>query len=157
MDEFSTALNRSYFFLKFRPRTKKEVIDYLHQKQDRFGWKEETIQAVLKHLTELELIDDQAFIEWFVQQRSQHRPKSRFALINELVRYGISKEQAAEYLEVHNLDEAQLALEALSKKWDRFAPLDSREQFTKAASYLSRRGFSIEIIKKTIAKMRENE
>ncbi|MDO8496972.1 MAG: regulatory protein RecX [bacterium] len=144
------ALNFSYFYLKFRPRSKKEIVDYLHKKADRFSLTETIIDQAVISLEEQGLVDDTKFVEWFVEQRSRAKPKSEFALRQELFRFGIEKELLDEYFSEHEMPEEELALKALRPRWRRYENMDRKIRFQKVSQFLARRGFSFDIIKKTI-------
>lgn len=156
-EEFSRILNRAYFFLKFRPRSECEVKKYLADKSKKIGWTSDQQEKVISHLKELNLVNDQQFIQWFVEQRSLHRPKGERALRVELVQYGIPKELVDNYFSTTPTNEEQLAQQALSARWRRYADLPYLERTKKAYSYLGRKGFSFATIKKTVAKMEGNE
>ena len=156
MDDIQLLLNRAYFYLKFRPRTKKEVRDYLYKKIKSRYWSQDDAEKVIKILEGEGLLNDEEFTRWFVEQRNILKPKSVFALKQELIRFGVSKDLIERYFETNELNEEKLAEEALSKRWRIFLDLDKKKRFEKAASFLARRGFSFEVIKKTISKM-ENE
>ncbi len=154
---FQKALNYAYFYLKFRNRTEKEISRYLEKKAKRFYWTETTISAVIKTLKEQDLIDDKKFIQWFVNQRNLFKPKSVFILKNELFKLGVAKELIDEYFSDHPQNETELAYKTLLPRWQRFFNLSSRERFKKASQFLLRRGFSFEIVKRTIAKIEGKE
>jgi regulatory protein len=156
-DDVNKALNRAYFFLKFRPRSEKEMSDYLNKKSERYRWQQETVNQTIVHLKDIKLLDDDEFIRWFVDQRSRHRQKSRYVLSQELLRYGVPIELIDNYFASHEINEEELAEEALRKRWSKFEALPSKDQFTKASQFLARRGFSFETAKKTIAKIRGRE
>ena len=92
-----------------------------------------------------------------MDQRGRHRQKSRYVLTQELLRHGIPRELADTYFSVHGINEEELAEEALKKRWPKFDLLAPKDQFSKASMFLARRGFSFEIIKKTIAEIRGRE
>lgn len=156
-EEFLKALNYAYFYLRFRPRSKKELIDYLNKKAKRWRWSEKLVNKAIKELEELKLIDDAKFIEWFVEQRSAAKPKAVFLLKRKLALYGIPKEIVDEYFETNEFDEVTLANKAVLYRWNQWKSLDKRERFLKAAAFLSRRGFRYDTIKKTIAELEEKE
>lgn len=156
-EDLTQALNRAYFFLKFRPRSEKEILVYLTKKSKKHRWDPTVVSQAIDNLKDQKLINDKDFINWFVQQRSAHKQKSEHIMTMELLRYGISKELIDDYFLTHALNEEQLAYEALNRKWKRFELLLPKDQFTKASSFLARRGFSFDIIKKTIAKIRGRE
>jgi regulatory protein len=147
---YHRVLNLAYFYLKFRPRTKKEVIDYLVKKSPRFHFDQKIIEQVINELLEEDLVNDENFVSWFVEQRSHGKPKGRFALIAELLRFGIQKDLIDEYFEKNELDEDTLAYQALSRRWSLWSTLPHEKRYQKAVAFLSRRGFNFDIIRKAI-------
>lgn len=151
-------LNYAYFYLNIRPRTVKEVRDYLVKKAKKFGIPPEIIEPILVRLLELKLLDDHEFVRWYVEGKFASSKKSTFLLRQELSRLGVSKNDTDEYFEDKTVDEMGASREALSVKWKRFSTLpDKKERFQKAATYLARKGFSYGIIKKTIAEYEGEE
>ncbi len=155
-NKLQSALNSAYYFLKFRPRTKKEVERNLQKKSEKYGWSASIIEQTLKHLEEQKFINDAEFIELYVENRKKLKQKSVYALRNELMKLGINKELLDEYFAEHEQNEDELAYAALQNRWRKFQYLDKKTRFQKAASFLANRGFSFDIIKKTIAKYEEN-
>jgi regulatory protein len=154
-DDLQVLLNYAYFFLKFRPRTKKEVHDYLLKKIKKRHWSTGDVDEAIKQLEERSLINDKEFVRWFVEQRARGKPKGRFVLKAELLRLGIAKDLIDQHLEENPLKEEGLALQALKSKWQRFKNLTPKARFEKSAAFLLRRGFSFEIIKQTIYRYEE--
>lgn len=155
-DQIAVALQKTYFYLKFRPRTEREVQTYLEKKGEKFGWPHEVIEQTIICLKKQNLINDKHFISWLVDSRSRTKPKSAFALRSELFKLGIPKELLDEHFSTYETDESELAIQALRPKWRRFQTLESRDRFQKAAAFLSRRGFSFDLIKKAIRTLEEN-
>lgn len=154
-DQIQHALNRAFFFLKFRPRSKQEVTNYLNEKAEKNHWPSAVIEKTIQRLEELKFINDRDFLSWYVSQRSARRAKSERAIRSELFRFGLDKEIIEEYFLANPLPEEELALQALSPRWPRLQHLDSQTQLKKAAAFLGRRGFSFSLIQKTIAKLRQ--
>ena len=154
--KLQSALNSAYYFLKFRPRTKKEIERNLQKKADKYHWTEEVIQQALFYLEEQKFINDREFIHLYVESRNKIKQKSTFALRSELIKLGIAKELLDEYFAEHEQNEEGLAYEALRARWARLTHLDSQTRFKKASAFLANRGFSFDTIKKTIAKYSEN-
>ena len=152
-NDIQNLLNYAYFYLKFRPRSKKEVQDYLLKKIKKRHWSTDDVEKVIEQLEERGLINDKEFVKWFVEQRNRGKPKGGFVLKGELLRFGIDKELIDLYLLENPLEEEDLAFRALKSKWQRFKNLSQKERFEKSAAFLSRRGFSFDIIRKTIEKM----
>ena len=154
-NQINLALNKGYYYLKFRPRSEKELVDYLHKKAKQFSWPQEIIAAAIAVLKERGYINDENFVSWFVEARSKGKPKSMFALKQELQCFGIAKDILSVYFDENPLEEETLAREALIKRWKRYLVLDTKERFEKAANFLARRGFGFEIIKKVITELEE--
>ncbi|OGK42059.1 hypothetical protein A3A74_00255 [Candidatus Roizmanbacteria bacterium RIFCSPLOWO2_01_FULL_35_13] len=154
-NDLQELFNKAYFFLKFRPRTKKEMRDYLYKKIQKRHFSRDDADKVILQLEEQKMIDDKAFVEWFIDQRSRTKQKGAFVLKGEMLRLGIPKELINQRLEEKPLEEEDLAFKALSSKWHRFKNLEKKDRFVKATALLSRRGFSFDLIRKTINKLEE--
>ena len=152
-DDLQALLNYAYFFLKFRPRSKKEVFNYLLKKIKKRHWSTDDVEKVVERLEEQNFINDKEFVKWFVEQRIIGKPKGKFVLKAELLRFGIPKELIDGYLEEHPLEEEDLAFRALKSKWNRLKNLSAKDRFGKSAAFLARRGFPFDIIRKIIEKM----
>ncbi len=157
-EDVQKALNRAYFFLKFRPRTKKEVVDYLQKKSDKwYHWVPEVIDQAIESLQLEGLVDDEKFVESFVVSRSTLKPKSEFVLRRELSRLGVEKNILDNYFNHNPISESDLALKALWSRWPRLQHFSKKTRFEKAAQFLLRRGFSFSTAKKAIVDMEDNE
>ena len=121
------------------------------------GWTPHIVELVIERLGQEGLVDDVAFIEWFVAQRKSGKPKGEFVLRQELLRFGIPKNLIDEYFLNHPLDEESQAYKALLRRWPRLKPFPREQRLQKAYGFLSRRGFSFDVIKKTIADIEEKE
>lgn len=154
-EDFQKLLNYAYFFLKFRPRTKKELQEYLYKKIQKRHWSQHDADKAVHRLEEQHLINDEDFTKWFVEQRTILKPKSTYVLKKELLQHGVTKEIVEEYFSDHSLNEEELALQTLSPRWHRYRSVNRKERFEKAASFLLRRGFDFDLVKKTIAKLEE--
>lgn len=156
MENLSYLTNKAYFFLKFRPRTKKEIINYLLKKIKNHNFSIDDINKVIKRLEEENLINDQKFISWFVEQRCLGKPKSQFFLKKELIRLGIEENLIEKFFLEYPLNEEQLAFKALLSKWKHFKNLPKDKIFEKAINFLIRRGFSFDVGKKAFEKLNQN-
>lgn len=154
-EDLQSLLNSAYFYLKFRLRSEKEVRDYLYKKIKKRHFSRDDADEVIKKLKDQNFINDKEFIRWFVELRNKSKPKSVFVLKGELLRFGIAKELIEEYFMNNEQDDTGLALKALTSRWKRYGSLSKEKRFQKAVSFLGRRGFSFEIIRKIIDKMEE--
>ncbi len=149
-EDLQKLYNRAYFFLKFRPRSRKEILDYLNKKIQSTHWSQTEVKKVVKGLEEQGFVDDEKFIEWFVAQRNILKPKSAFVIKRELTTFGIDKLLIEKYFDEHPHNEQELALKTLRRKWFRLSKLSKEERFKKASGFLLRRGFGYETVKRVI-------
>jgi len=71
--EFQKILDKLLMFATLRPRSEKEVKDYLKRKKS----PESITEELFKRLNSLELIDDTKFARWWVEQRQAFSPKTK--------------------------------------------------------------------------------
>lgn len=161
-DIIQAVLLQCYHFLSFRARTEHEMREYTKRKLIRFEKKltksiPETADLVIQKLQDQLLIDDKKFIELWVAGRNALKPKGAYALKNELLQKGIPKNLIEEYFENLPADNEIMANKALLPKWRIIKLLPKERRFQKAASFLLRRGFEYEIVKKVIQRFEEEE
>ena len=144
-NEFQKLLDKALRFLSYRPRSEKEILDFLIRKQAG----EETSKMVMARLNDLGMVDDKAFSAWWVEQRKTFRPKGERGLKAELIRKGVDKELIKEATS-ETVNEELLARESLKRKMETFKKLPPEKYRQKVTSFLAYRGFSWETIKKIL-------
>ncbi len=147
--EFQKTLDKLLKFATLRPRSEKEIIDWFKMKKVH----ESLYEELFNRLKRLELVDDEKFAKWWIEQRSNFRPKAKRILNQELRIKGIKQEIINEVLEDAEIDEEKTARELLQKKAYKWKSLPPREAWQKMSQYLVGKGFEWEIIKKTVDKM----
>ena len=155
-NDLQFLFNKALFFLKFRPRTEKEVYDYLLKKIKSTHYSTNDVEKVIEKLKEMDLLNDKKFIEEYVSFYSKNNPKSKKVLTLELLRKGVDKDLIDEYFLKNQLDEEELAFLLLKKRFPRWALIDKKKRLKKAFDFLGRRGFSFETVKKVIEKLEES-
>jgi regulatory protein len=136
---YDAALN----FLSYRPRSKDEVRRYLARRKV-----SPTIsERVLARLSDSKLIDDQAFAQYWVENRETFSPRSGRALRFELRSKGIDDSTIASSI---SGDDSAAAYQAAQKKARTLANADNETFRRKLLSFLQRRGFSYETCRETI-------
>ena len=133
------AYHQSVRYLSFRPRSLSETRTYLEKK----GYDADVIAAVVERLLAREYLDDEAFARFWVENRSRFRPRSARALRYELRQKGVSGATIDEALS--ELDEDEIAWNAVESKLGRWGNLERRELEQKVMAFLNRRGFSYSI------------
>jgi regulatory protein len=154
MDEFEKYLNKALHFLSFRPRSEKEVRDSLLKKDA----PEEIIERVIARLKEHKFVRDEDFAKWFIENRLRFRPKSINIIKLELKQKGIERDIIdSAILEIQNSDVVDVevndldsAKKLVAKRIEKYQGQDKQVIYQKLGSYLARRGFNWDTIKKSI-------
>lgn len=156
-DIYQTLLNTSFRFLSFRPRSMKEIDDFLHKKTKLMYVDSRVLKRVTDRLTELGYIDDAKFASWWIQARQKTKPKGMRLIRLELKKKGIAQDIIEEILHndssdehIDHVSEEDLALAAIQKKKEIWKRLPKLEQKKKIYDFLGRRGFSFEVIRRII-------
>lgn len=144
--EFQKTWEKLLKFAMTRPRSEKEVTSWFRKKEVHESIQGELIEK-LKHF---DLIDDQKFASWWVEQRQNFKPKPKRILIQELRLKGINQEIINEVLGEEVVDEEKMAKNILEKKSYKWKNLDPREAKQKKSQYLAGKGFGWEIIEKVL-------
>lgn len=148
MDQFEKLFNRTLRYLSYRPRSEKEVREYLQKKKA----ESPTIEKIVAKLKEHKFINDEEFAQWFVRSRTASKPKAARIIKMELRRKGISEEILGEVINDEGLriNDLENAKRLLDKKIDKYKSLDRNEIYKKLGGFLARRGFDWEVVKKAI-------
>lgn len=142
-----TPFNRALKYLSFRPRSTKEMHDYLLKKK----YSEEEIIETLQQLVELHFLDDADFARLFAESR-QRKGKSKRLISYELKQKGIGKEEAENTLETAASD-FKTALEYIKKRSRQFERYEPEERIKKITSRLASRGYGWDLISKVLKKI----
>lgn len=140
--EFNRTLDKILRFATFRPRSEKEIRDWLKRKKVHESLHEELFNR-LKHL---ELLDDKRFAAWWIEQRVNFRPKGKKALEFELRQKGLNNNIIQEVLSEIEIDETKVAKDLLKRnsyKWERLDKLTAKRKKTE---FLARKGLSWSLI-----------
>ena len=144
--QFQKTLDRLLRFATLRPRSEREIKDWLRRKEVH----ESLNNELFKRLKHLELLDDRKFAKWWIDQRISFKPRGIKALQYELFQKGISKEIINKVLENSEIDEVKIAkglLEKSSYKWKNLKGFEERQ---KKSQFLARKGISWDSIKKLV-------
>lgn len=139
-DIYSKLLNAAFRFLSFRPRSAKEVKEFLQKKTKT----ESVVDRVMDRLIELGYIDDAKFAAWWIQSRQITKPKGMRLIKQELKQKGIVTS------EIPVIPEDEIASRAIQKKREIWKKLSKLEQKKKLYDFLGRRGFSYNTIARVI-------
>ena len=146
-DQYESAYQRSLKFLSYRPRTQSEIRQNLKEHEI----PDDVTEQVIERLVELGMLNDSAFTQTWIENRSAFRPRSRRALSHELRQRGVDPQIIEQSLET--LDEETLAYQAASKQARRYKDLDYQLFRQKMFGFLARRGFNYEVSAPTVTKI----
>lgn len=144
--QFQKTLDRLLRFATLRPRSKKEIEEWLKKKEVHKSLNED----LFKRLKRLELLGDEKFAKWWIDQRLSFKPRGKRALKYELFQKGIDKTIIEKILNTGEINEPKIAKELLKKnayKWKRYRGLDGKQ---KKSQFLARKGISWDSIKKVL-------
>jgi len=143
---FQKTLDKLLRFTSLRPRSEKEIKDWLRRKKVHQSLQKE----LLKRLKRLDLLDDRKFAKWWIEQRLTFRPRGLKVLKSELFQKGIHREIVDEAISSIRINEVRIAKGLLEKKKYRWEKLPKIEAMKKKSEFLLRKGFSWDIIKKIV-------
>ncbi|NOH13974.1 MAG: hypothetical protein HND51_20215 [Chloroflexi bacterium] len=150
-DALEVAYQRALNFLSYRARASEEIRRNLRKKD----FPEEIIDTVIQRLEKHNYINDNEFAQLWVENRSEHCPRGRYALRTELRQKGVPDKVIETALE--DLDENDLALRAAEKQARKYKPMEWQDFKKKLGAFLSRRGFSYDIISDVFPKIWETQ
>lgn len=140
----SKAYNFALRYLAARPRSKKEIIDYLSGK----GFEQEIIERTILNLEKQNYVNDADFAYMWIKNRLLLNARSPRMLRLELYKKGIDKGITEEALKSFTEDEFQDSLKDLVNKKRRQYPDDE-----KLIQYLVRKGYNYGEIKNSLTEL----
>lgn len=157
--QFGKLYGRALEYCMMRPHSAKEVRDYLYKKtlhrqiknrktgelESRKGVSQDVATRVFERLLKKGYIDDEKFTRYWVENRSQRKGVSFRKLRAELQAKGVASEiidSALAHTDRHEEDELR---KVIARKHARY---DDKQ---KLLQYLSRQGFSYDLIKKVLS------
>ena len=158
LDQIERLQDKAFKFLSFRPRSEKEIKDYLFRKGRLKEIKsdieksqyESSIQEVIKKLKKIGQVDDYEFSKWWLEQRYNFSPRGEILLKAELRSKGIEKNLIDELLQNDTEMQVRSATKAVEKKIKLYQKLDEKKFKDKIEQFLARRGFGWNVVKQTV-------
>lgn len=154
--------NRALFFLKFRPRSEKEIKDYLKKYLTKLKLTPSDQDILTKNtisrLKELKFIDDREFIRFWLERRMRRNPKAEKVIRYELKQKGVSEDLIQEVFarEISKFSTTAALQNLLKKAKQRYKYLPSVKKEQKIIGYLLRRGYTFSEIRR-LTKLPERE
>jgi len=130
-------INSGLNFLKFRPRSIKELTNFLSRKTSN----QRLVHQVIGHIKDLGLVNDQEFATWLANSRLKKNKGTTYIKL-ELKKFGISSEIiTATLASLSNNTKIQSALGYLNKNHSKLLKTPSHLRIYKARQLLFQRGF----------------
>ena len=149
---FERYYNLSLRYLSYRPRSEKEVVDYLKEKTKKFeSLTPEIIDQIVSKLKEYRFIDDAEFVKFWIEQRVKFKHKPLRAIEYELKQKGIDRnliDGALSEFEDKNIFDLENAKKLAERKIEFYRNLEPIKRREKVMNYLLRKGFSYDVVKK---------
>lgn len=148
-DARTVAYHNATRFLGYRPRSTREIEQYLAKKE----FPPDVIEFTVEMLTTRGYLNDEEFARAWVDNRTRFRPRGAYGLRHELRQKGLSDRviDAA----VANLDEETAAWAAVQPKLARWQGLERQAMQQKVISFLNRRGFGYDTARTTFERIWE--
>jgi len=128
--------------LAMSPKSRKQLRDKLHQR----NCPDEVAEAVLDRMTELGLVDDEAYAGMLVRSQQAGRGLAKRALARELRTKGVDDETARATLEtIDPAAEREQAERLVAKRLRTLHGLDATVQTRRLAGMLARKGYPADL------------
>src|SRR5581483_3810548 len=163
--EVGKLMMRMYLLFNVRPRSEKEIREYLknlsfkRKVKDQEEISEVVIESLVEKLKQKELINDLVFAKAWMESRRNSKKKGKNIIKAELYQKGIDREIVEEVFSEQLTDdsEQQLAKEALEKKMRIWKNLPDQEFKKKATEFLVRRGFEYSLAKDVVNNLLQSQ
>ena len=139
--EFGKLYQRALEWVLVRPRSEKEVYDYLYKKIHEKKLDKNYINLIVERLKNKKYLDNARFAEYYVENRFVKKGISRKRLKMELMKKGVAMEIIEEVLDGRN-DEEEIK-KIITKKKGKY----TRE---KLIQYLCRQGFPYQLVQSLV-------
>ncbi len=145
--------------LRYRPRSVAETRERLRS----LGFTDQEIDKTISTAEAADLLNDEAFVRLWVEDRLLHHPLSRRAIQQELAEKKIDRETINAALErLYPAEkEKELAIELAQARMAKYANLDRNRAMQRTISFLTRRGFnprlSGQVVHVVIERLNERE
>ena len=153
--EFGKLYQRTLEWVLMRPRSEREVSDYLLRKfrsSYSSSWNleefEEIKRQIIKRLRERKYLDDYQFADYYIKNRFVKKGISKKRLLVELRKKGVAEEIIEEVLGGRE-DEEEIRKMIARKR--------GKYDDEKMIAYLCRQGFSYDLVKRIVEEESEND
>lgn len=144
--DYDNCFNKALVYLSFRPHTVFELSNKLRKRFDK-----NILEKTIQRLIELNYLNDELFANTFIEMNRERM--SRLVIFQKLVKKGIERNTIELSLE-HYLPENE-TISARNNLKKKSYDLGVKAEREKALSYLSRKGYKYNTIKKVLENSQE--
>lgn len=152
-NNYMKCKNSALKILERNYKTEKQMRDKLFQKQ----YDGNTVAKVIDFLKKYKFVDDDKFVEMYIKEKINSQGKNKIKY--DLIKKGIDKELLDEKLSlVDSSFQENTAFNIARKKYETIikSEKDRNKVYRKLGSYLLRKGYSWEDVKKVLNRIMEN-
>ncbi len=148
MDEslYSSTMAKTLRYISVRPRSAKEVTDYLHKRTT----DSQIIERIVKRLQEMNYLNDETFAQFVIDSYQGKKAKGRRFLEQLLKKHNISELTIKKVITLDEQQELTSARFLLQKKLPLWKTLSVEKRMRRIQSYLLSRGFSRSVIRSLV-------
>jgi len=149
-EQFSKGYLGSVNLILSRPRSRLEIEQYLRLKKK---VENEIIERVIKKLEKENYLNDEKFVQLWIESRLKNKPRGRKMIRNELLKKGISKDIIEKFIKsIPESKEINIAQELIKKKYGKM----NKNNREKIYRFLISKGFEYKTIQYIISKTTKN-
>ena len=154
-DSIQAAYAHGFRLIKFRPRSEGELRTRLNQR----GYPDEIIVSVLAEFKRKGLIDDVRFARYFATRQMEMQPSGKRVVLQKLKAKGVDVRLASEAVEqaTEGKSELERAVDVAQSRWARLQNLPRPVRQRRLLGFLSRRGFSADVVFRVARELEKEE
>lgn len=146
--------------LNIRPRSESELRFMIKRITARWNktYSAEKIDSTISKLKDKKYLDDEAFAKWWIESRTEFKPRGKYALRQELRIKGIDRELIEDSIKKYypEENEEEYIYKLALKKYKLLEKEEENKRKQKTLAYLLRKGFEYDKIASVLTKL-ENE
>ena len=148
--DFQRAKDCALSYLSKRSRCENEIRAHMR------SYTQDIVEKVITFLTKYDFVNDRQYAKRYIRDRLNLKPRSLALISRELKRKGLlDADISAAIAELDSeIDESSIAFELAKKQIQRYQSLDQATMKRRLFNFLLRRGFSYELIRITLTKLK---
>lgn len=153
-EEQFRAQNYALNLLSYRARSEREIMERMQQK----GYELSVIEDTIAYLKEQGYLDDHAFAEMFIRDKSELNKYGQNRIKTELYKKGVAREVINGLIEemIDSNSEYEKAKELAEKKIKSYQKDSKQAQYRKLNGFLIRKGYPYDVVSRVVKELVSN-